>query len=303
MQPDMMLSCANCGKGEEDSDKLKKCGACLSVKYCSATCQKAHRPQHKKECKKRAAELYQLMSILYEEQLFKEVEPDECPLCFLSMPICGDDTSVSSCCGKRICNGCVYGMEMSEGGADLCAFCRTPKAISNEEEIKRTKKLMDKGNVEAFLLLSGYYIHGSRGLAQDWKKALDLMIKAGELGSTIAYYNLGVSYSNGMGVEVDENKAKRYFELAAMGGDITARHHLGALDGMAGNERQAIKHFILAARAGHERALEGVKLGYMVGIVTKEEYGDALRSYQVRQDEMKSDARDKARSSSGIFMR
>ena len=70
-----MLSCANCGKGEEDCNKLKKCSACLSVKYCSAACQKAHRPQHKRACKIRAAELH-------DEQLFKEVaEREECPIC------------------------------------------------------------------------------------------------------------------------------------------------------------------------------------------------------------------------------
>ena len=49
-------SCANCGKGE-DCD-LKKCSACMAVKYCSVACQKAHRPQHKRECKKRAAEIF-----------------------------------------------------------------------------------------------------------------------------------------------------------------------------------------------------------------------------------------------------
>ena len=50
--------CANCGKGEEESINLKKCSACLSVKYCGRECQIAHRPHHKKACKKRAAELH-----------------------------------------------------------------------------------------------------------------------------------------------------------------------------------------------------------------------------------------------------
>ena len=123
--------CANCGKGEENCSKLQKCGACLSVKYCSAECQKAHRPQHKKECKKRAAELYQLMSILYDEKLFKEVEPEECPICFQPLPI-GNHQTFKSCCGKILCDGCTYAMEMREGkdGADLCAFCRIPTVVA-----------------------------------------------------------------------------------------------------------------------------------------------------------------------------
>ena len=52
-----MLFCANCGKGEEGANSLKVCTACKMVKYCNVACQKAHRPQHKKDCKKRAAEL------------------------------------------------------------------------------------------------------------------------------------------------------------------------------------------------------------------------------------------------------
>ena len=50
--------CANCGRGEENTNSLKACTACHMVKYCNRECQIAHRPQHKKECKKRAAELH-----------------------------------------------------------------------------------------------------------------------------------------------------------------------------------------------------------------------------------------------------
>ena len=58
-------TCANCGKGEECSGDLKSCTACKLVKYCNRECQIAHRPQHKKECKKQAAELR-------DEKLFKQ---------------------------------------------------------------------------------------------------------------------------------------------------------------------------------------------------------------------------------------
>ena len=76
----IMTMCANCGKGEEGSDCLKACAACMMVKYCNRNCQIAHRPQHKKACKKRAAELH-------EEALFKEPPPPEdCPICFLPLP-------------------------------------------------------------------------------------------------------------------------------------------------------------------------------------------------------------------------
>ena len=52
-----MTTCANCGKGEESTGDLKACTACKMVKYCNRDCQIAHRPQHKTECKKRAAKI------------------------------------------------------------------------------------------------------------------------------------------------------------------------------------------------------------------------------------------------------
>ena len=50
-------ACANCGKLASDNIKLKDCTACRLVKYCGVDCQQAHRKQHKKACKQRAAKL------------------------------------------------------------------------------------------------------------------------------------------------------------------------------------------------------------------------------------------------------
>jgi len=284
--------CANCGKGEENCSKLQKCGACLSVKYCSKECQAAHRKQHKQECKKRAAEIY-------DEQLFREHPPlEECPICMLPLSFENQTSIFKSCCGKLICDGCVYAMKMSER-KDLCAFCRMPKATSEEEEITRLNKLMDKGNGEAFQSLGGYYGQGLFGLPQDWEKAAELWLKAGELGCAFGYYNLGVNYSHGLGVEVDLKKAKQLYELAAISGHIMARHNLGALESRAGNEHRAMKHMMISARAGYKKSLDYVKAGYMDGFITKVEYANTIRAFHERQQEMKSDMRDKA----AVYMR
>jgi len=176
----------------------------------------------------------------------------------------------------------------------LCPFCKTPPPRSNEDEVKRLKKLMEKGNACAFLRFSGLYYNGTCGMPQDMAKTNDLYLKAGELGCATAYYNLGTQYFSGRGVEVDKKKAKHYYELAAMNGSVIARHNLGALEGNAGNNQRAMKHFIISARAGHNLSLDNVKQGYMHGLVTKEEYANTLREYQKSQDEMTSDARDKA---------
>ena len=135
---------------------------------------------------------------------------------------------------------------------------------------------------------------GSTGMPQDSAKANELWLRAGELGCAAAYSNLGNSYDEGRGVEVDINKAKYYYELAAMNGNVSARHNLGCVEIYAGNYHRAYKHFILSARAGCKDSLNAVKTGFMGGFVTKDEYANTLRAYQIRQDEMKSDVRDKA---------
>ena len=153
---------------------------------------------------------------------------------------------------------------------------------------------MEKGNARAFNQLAGYYDRGTYGMPQDWAKANELYLKAGELGCALAYFNLGVCYEKGRGVGIDEKKAKHYYEHAAMNGDIDARHNLGCLEGRDGNYQRAYKHLTIAAMAGDKLSLDTIKEGYMAGHVTKEGYANTLRGYQQSQDEMKSEARDKA---------
>ena len=81
-------------------------------------------------------------------------------------------------------------------------------------------------------------------MPQDLAKANELFCRAGELGWAEAYCTLGCSYNNGTGVEMDEKKAKHYWELAAMNGNVGARHNLGMIEGNAGNHDRAKKHFI-----------------------------------------------------------
>jgi len=295
--------CANCGKGEEASSDLKSCAACKMVKYCSRDCQAAHRPQHKKECKKRAAELY-------EENLFKDHPPTkDCPICMIPLPVESQDKIFRTCCGTCICTGCHMDMYEDAKGKGkkfeemLCAFCRSPEFRSTDELIKRVKGHMDKGNSEAITFFGTIYLQGLYGFSQDYTKANELFRQAGELGCALAYYNLAKSYENGSGVAKDYKKAKHYYEIAAMMGDVQARSCLGAHevedkdvdnDSFSQSARRAWKHFVVAARAGHTKSLDIVKKGFVLGHVDKEEYAGSLRAYQKRHDEMKSDARDRA---------
>ena len=288
---DDISTCAACGK-EGDSDDMNTCNKCKEVTYCNAACKKKHRSKHKKACEKRVAELH-------DEKLFKEVEPDECPICLLPL-INGNQTETfQSCCGKVICNGCIYAIQMSEG-ENLCPYCRMPPAKSEKEDINRTKKLMDKGNAGAFYFLAGMYADGEYGMPKDRRKANELYLKGGELGCADAYYNLGTSYRIGRGGDMDMKKAKYYYELAAMNGSIMARNNLGWMEGQTDNHHRAMRHFVMAAKAGDRLSLNNVKKGFTKWVVTKDEYANTLRAYQKRREEMKSDERDKAAIYLGI---
>ena len=72
------------------------------------------------------------------------------------------------------------------GKIELCAFCRVPIPTSEEEEIERTKKLVDVDNAYAFHALGGWYEGGTR---QDLTKANELYRRAGELGCAVAWHS------------------------------------------------------------------------------------------------------------------
>jgi len=118
--------CASCGIAEVDDIKLTTCDAnCLLVRYCSGSCQREHQPQHKEECKKRVAEMRDVL-------LFAQPESShlgDCPICFLPLPLDRTKSGIMTCCSKVICNGCYYANKARALNVSLkrtCPFCRHP---------------------------------------------------------------------------------------------------------------------------------------------------------------------------------
>jgi len=274
--------CANCGKDGASN----VCNKCNQVKYCNAACKKKHRHKHKKDCEEhltRAAELRDI-ELFKQPPLFYE----ECPICFLLLPNLMSGKKYQSCCGKWICSGCIHAMD------EICPFCRTPTPNTNDEVIKRARKLLDVGDAEAIFIFGSYYSRGLCGLPQDRTKALELYHRAAELGHAPAYHNIGWAYQNGCGVERDMKKAVRYWELAAMGGHTAARHNLGAFENNTGNIDRALRHYMISVGGGCHLSLREIQKLYKVGSATKDVYTKALRSYQEYLVEVKSNQRDEA---------
>jgi len=252
----------------------------------------AHRPQHKKECKKRAAELH-------DEELFKQPPPKEdCPICFICLPSLKEGYRYKTCCGKMICSGCIFAPVYDDQGNQVdnekCPFCRVPTPVGKKEMINREKKRAELEDPIAMLNQGHDYFRGTNGYPKDYAKALELFHRSGKLGHTTAYNNIGYAYDSGEGVLKDDKKANHYYELAAMQGNEGARHNLGINEEEAGNFDRALRHYMIAVKGGFSESLDQIQKLYLNGHATKEDYRIALQSYQTYLGEIKSPQRDEA---------
>jgi tetratricopeptide (TPR) repeat protein len=280
--------CASCGITGGDDVKLRLCTACKLVKYCGVDCQKNHRPQHKKQCKKRAAEIR-------DDKLFKQPDEShlgECSLCCLPLPIDIKKWTIYTCCSQRICDGCAHAnkqREIKQGLEQRCPYCRE-ELPENEEEINQNKRKRAKANDPLVLLQMGMKCDREG----DIEGAIQYYSKAATLGNMPAHFNLSVMYKLGEGVEKDMKKYLHHMEEAAIGGHPTARYNLGCVEYEKGRIDRAVKHFIIAANLGDDRALEAVKNGFAGGVMSKEDYEVALRGHQAAVDATKSTQREEA---------
>jgi tetratricopeptide (TPR) repeat protein len=290
---------------------LKACKSCMLVRYCNANCQKNHWPTHKILCKQRAAELY-------EEALFKDPPPKEdCPICFLPMPVTviscislppatimsvpifdfaianeelGEQAQTYySCCGKRICVGCVYSF-IKSGNIEKCPYCNAEGQGSktDEEVIEELMKRVEVNDAHSIYILGSNYSYGRLGLQPDQTKAIGLLTRAAELGDTEAHNQLGSDYREGGYLK----KAKFHYEAAAMAGHEIARHNLGCMESNSGNMVRAIKHWKIAASSGEHSAMHALLTLFKEGALSRDQIDSLLIAYNDSCAEMRSEARD-----------
>ncbi len=279
--------CASCGIAAVDDVKLKKC-ACNLVKYCSVACQKDHRPQHKKMCKKRVAELR-------DDKLFEKPERScfgDCPICCLPLSDDRLKSTFMSCCSQLICNGCNYAnqtRELRERLGHKCPFCREPKPKSKKEFHKRSMERIKKNDPVAMCQMGKHnYAKGNIQVA------LEYYTKAAELDEADAHYCLSLLYHDGEGVEKDMKKFFYHSEEAAIAGHPRARHNLGCIEESNRKFERAKKHYIIAANLGYEDSLKMLRTLYADGHASKDDYADALRAFQAALNAMKSPEREEA---------
>eukprot|EP00984_Skeletonema_dohrnii_P022032 scaffold11147_cov79-Skeletonema_dohrnii-CCMP3373.AAC.4 len=282
------LCCASCGIAEVDDIKLTECADCGLVKYCSDACKQDHRPKHKEECKKRAAELR-------DELLFKLPESTnrgDCPICCLPLPLDLRKSTMMACCSQVICKGCSYAnqiREINEKLVERCPFCRKPAPSTLEERDKMTMKRIEANDPVAMRKWGrGKYDKG------DYSSAFEWYIRAAELGDAEAHCQLAAMYHNGRGVEKDKGIEIYHLEEAAIGGHPLARHILGCHEWKNDNKEKAVKHLTIAASQGDNQSIKLLMSAFKIGLISKENLAAALRAHHAAVDATKSPQREAA---------
>jgi TPR repeat protein len=111
------------------------------------------------------------------------------------------------CCGKSICEGCLYSYR---GFIGKCPFCNSDQddGKTEEEHDAEIRKRVEANDPASIAILANYYDYGCNGLHQDPAKAIELYARAAELGFSRAHISLAGIYHEGG----DLKKAKFHYE-------------------------------------------------------------------------------------------
>ena len=199
--------------------------------------------------------------------LFAPLPPTEdCPICFVPLPRFLGEISYKICCGKSICRGCeeesiaVSKKENAQNDRECisCPFCRVP-APTSENIARIMEERILTNNSEALCIMGGYMLKGGNGFPKDELRAFDCLIRSIELGSAESCGKLAAWFREGTGAPKDMKRANLCMKIGALRGDIYCRHNIGVREYNAGNHEVGIRHFKLAAEAGYQVSLNGLR--------------------------------------------
>jgi TPR repeat protein len=169
-----------------------------------------------------------------------------------------------------------------------CPFCNSDQDKTEEERVKEMMRRVEANDPASIRMLATHYHLGIAGFQQDLTKAIELYVRAADLGSSEAHCSLGDIYREGGNLK----KAKFHYEAAAMAGCEVSRYNLGGLEAQSGNIERAVKHWIIVASVGNYTAMQSLKICFENGLVSRESIDTALTAYNRSCTEMRSEARD-----------
>ena len=244
--------------------------------------------------------------------LFAPLPPTEdCAICLVPISRLNSDTLYKACCGKEFCVACTLENEEAikkqneeNGGKKIlftCPFCREPKPTTGQELLLQLQSRCLQNDHTAFGLMGDVYWKGEWETAKDDLKAFDCWIRAVELGSPDACVSIGTSYDLGSGVAVNKKRAALFQRVGALRGYIYGRQNIGCTEYFdLGNHEIGIRHWKIAAEAGHQDSLSNLRHIYNANgkkpgkeFISKEYLDKVRRACREAQEEVKSEEREK----------
>lgn len=137
------------------------------------------------------------------------------------------------------------------------------------------------------------YLRGD-GVAQDYEKAREWLLKAAEQGHSRAKFNLGTMHLKGVGVAEDAKQALKWYESAFEGADSELLFNIGEVVEYEQTKLNAwpfaVKCYRAAADAGHAKAqvMLGIRLVRGLGIEERPDLGEYYITEAARQGEPKA---------------
>ena len=241
-------------------------------------------------------------------ELWKPHPPTEdCPVCFVPLPVVEFDSTYAVCCGKIICTACSAETVRAESIINAkrakkklspldnaCPFCRS--VVMNASESKFEERIRGGDGQAAYNLAVLYRVGDTLiDLSKDEVKSLELFHNAADdMGCSRAMKALGRMYSYGVfGAPKDTVKGREYLEDAVKMGDVNARYWLGCIEAEEENIDLAIRHWNLAAAAGEKCSVAKLWKSFFEGKLEKSELEEALRNHKEASDAMNSEERER----------
>ena len=192
----------------------------------------------------------------------RRIHEEECPVCLDTLPVDARTLSRMTCCGKAMHTSCYEGIKestMSLKQKNNCPLCRTRFPSTDKEQLKRTRKWVEKGAAWAQSALAAKYHFGELGLTQSYDKAIQLLKMAIAQGDPHSMFILGNMYDRGHGFDQSYERALALFRMAADLGHASAQYNLGSMyaNGQGVDQSYALAREWLtkAAEQGHEKAI------------------------------------------------
>ena len=233
---------------------------------------------------------------------------EDCPICFLPIPLEARGVVSLTCCGKRACNGCMHQQMLVSGSISTdqcrycCPFCRTvhrgdDDALRDYDSIleKTKRRIEDANDTNAMITLAECYDNSFHGLEKDDVASLGLWLRAAMEGNAVAIGKLATEYQEEGRLTTDTIRGMRLTKVAAKRGMLSAHFNLGVFySNKEYNVKMMVKHFSHAAKGGHKNSMQNCKLLRDNGEINEDEYNKIKQEFAERIRSEWSEERQKA---------